>query len=482
MIWKIIMKNLKRIFLLMLLLVTLIACNKKPSGNKKSDLTGHITFLTSVGEEFSNNTATATVKLYLPNPSADSLRMYKNDYPFVGSSINPILISDYRTLGEPIYSTTTNSDGDFTLTNINNGEYLFVYSSDNFGWHTKALIIDSNININLSMREKIEISSTINENMTLGPDAYVEISSNIGILSSAEVKILNNTVLTLNNTKISVMGSLNVEGLSTEPVIFTSSQNSPESGDWSGIELTTSSISSIGNAIFQWSSTPITCLSHSEIDNIIIANSKVNAIYCENTSANMKNITFYANNQSCYFSNVNTTSLQNNINKSLFMNTSHKAIYLLTSSPILTNSIFKKSDIHIDAYWDSFPTISNCSFDNSDTYAITSSKQYDTIHNMIIKYNDFNDDNTLFFFNRGSYSNFTNNNFSCSDGYIFLLHFYYNGNIVNAQRNWWGTTNETEIQNLIWDETDDPGGDNLGTVDYSHWKSNKISGTGPQNN
>lgn len=60
-----------------------------------------------------------------------------------------------------------------------------------------------------------------------------------------------------------------------------------------------------------------------------------------------------------------------------------------------------------------------------------------------------------------------NNNF-----YILGKRDYYgvylkeNSTAVSAEENWWGTTDEQEIQEWIWDGADHPG---LGLVDYTPW-------------
>ena len=46
--------------------------------------------------------------------------------------------------------------------------------------------------------------------------------------------------------------------------------------------------------------------------------------------------------------------------------------------------------------------------------------------------------------------------------------------------NWWGTTSNEQIQNKIYDETDEPGGTDVGYVNYSPWETSKVPNTGPQ--
>ena len=63
---------------------------------------------------------------------------------------------------------------------------------------------------------------------------------------------------------------------------------------------------------------------------------------------------------------------------------------------------------------------------------------------------------------------------------VFCRPNHGSNNIINAQSNWWNTTKEDEIQGLIHDENDEPGGDDTGVVDYSNWKYSPVSDAGPQ--
>lgn len=40
------------------------------------------------------------------------------------------------------------------------------------------------------------------------------------------------------------------------------------------------------------------------------------------------------------------------------------------------------------------------------------------------------------------------------------------GNTINANRNWWGTTDIAELSQLMLDESDEPQGDPVGIVTY----------------
>ena len=63
---------------------------------------------------------------------------------------------------------------------------------------------------------------------------------------------------------------------------------------------------------------------------------------------------------------------------------------------------------------------------------------------------------------------------------MFNLTLYYGGNNVNAVNNYWDTVNELKIQNLIWDKTDELGGDDVGTVYYYNWLDDKVNNAGLQ--
>jgi hypothetical protein len=46
---------------------------------------------------------------------------------------------------------------------------------------------------------------------------------------------------------------------------------------------------------------------------------------------------------------------------------------------------------------------------------------------------------------------------------------------VDARRNWWGTTDEEKIKELIWDKDED---ETLGKLDFSSFARSPIEGAG----
>ena len=121
------------------------------------------------------------------------------------------------------------------------------------------------------------------------------------------------------------------------------------------------------------------------------------------------------------------------------------------------------------------PIIQNCTFEGSNEYALLINRGGPIISNCEFINNlgglhCYNTYNTLV----------NNNNFFSNTEYIFKLSYRSGGSLVNAEENWWDTVIESEIQELIYDENDEPGGNDIGIVNYSEWKMSKINNIGPQ--
>lgn len=481
------MKNLPFYILLSFVALFVLSCNKttKPENNT---ISGKVSFFDADGN-VADTTITATISLYYPESLADSISIVQQEYPFVGPTFNPILYSDYRLLGDPIATCETDETGNFSISSLSKGEYLLVYSATNFGWHQQVCNVPYQSALNLNMRQTIKISGQIDtQETTWGPDQFVIIENDIYFMENNNLKILDNTIVSLNNAQFVVLGNIDITGTNNQPVIFTSSLNTPTMGDWRNIQITNDeSLISISYCIIRWGTFGIVNDANIQLNNIAMIDISMDGYTSAQLGGNINNLLFY----NCQYG-MNIDQTENlNINKSIIMKNREYGMRLHAASPEISNSIFLENPSHIvcknleGTTTGSSPTIKNCLFKSSDMDAIYA---FRFCHSIISK-NEFIDNyydircQRAYDFATGDRLTANNNNFTQAKGYVFRLNYDHGSNgIINAQRNWWNATNETEIQNLIWDETDEPGGDDVGTVDYSNWKTSKVSGTGPQNN
>jgi hypothetical protein len=442
-------------------------------------VSGNIEFYDTEGS-ITNPIIIGTVKLFQPTLFCDSLSTLQNKYP-VGATIDPILLMDHRLAGNPLAISTINSNGDFILTELLDGKYLLVYSVEGYGWHKQVCNVASDMSLHLKMRETIvcdENFNTIDGAVVWGPDQHVIITEDFSITNGASLTILENTVTEFDYCKFDVVGNFIVDGSDGFPVIFTSVEESPTENNWVGV-WNSSENCVIANCIIEWALSGIYNLGKANLNQLVIQNCRSDGVVLDQNVATINNSTIIGceNGISAYETNAEET--ESIISNTLIFKNNSKGLELTHSSPLLNNCVFYENDVHINIVY-SFPRIEHCAFGNSIAYTIKSQREYGINGEINIFYCDFAEDNTLIYCRRSADIIANYNNFRCSNGNVFELYYYYGGNNILAQNNWWGTSSETEIQNLIWDESDEPGGYDAGTVDYSSWEYHEIEDAGPQ--
>ncbi|MDP8200857.1 MAG: right-handed parallel beta-helix repeat-containing protein [Candidatus Tenebribacter burtonii] len=475
------MKRKIEILLICCVFFLFFGCNSDPTSPPSTHkLSGKIIFMDSSGQIIENNSS-AQIDLYAVGTEFEKIKELKSDHSSLGTNMDSGLFSDHRLLGEPVKSAITGSNGEFEIKDIAENKYILVYSADGFGWHKRIIDIHDDEYVELNMRETIIAEQPVSNSLTWGPDQHIIIDDNFAILTDGSLIILENTVIEISSSDFSVIGELEINGSAELPVILTSSETQPAKGDWEGVT------SSLGNCdltycIIQWAGTGIDNEGNLEVENTALLNSLVYGVIFDNNSGIINNCTIYDCRDGIYGTWTKEDSEEIIINNSIFMNNDYHGLQLYESSPAITNCYYYGNSTHVKAQYNSYPLFEHCTFENSELYAIYSEKEYNYDGQITINYCEFIDDNTFAFIRcyRSADIVAEYNNFLINEGYIFHLEYYNGGNNVLAQNNWWGTTVETEIQDLILDETDEPGGDDAGTVNYSNWFSQVVGNAGVQ--
>jgi len=211
-------------------------------------------------------------------------------------------------------------------------------------------------------------------------------------------------VTNINGTSIIVKGTLVANGTENKKITFTSASTSPEPFDWDAIEFKETSVNSIINyCIFEYGFRGICCWGSSPtISNNTIRNFEDNGIMCVDSNATIINNTIVNNCDGIQCTRANPFIFNNTI---LY---NRRGVWCEYSSPSILRNNISHNDQGIHIVSSSTPVINN---------------------NIIL------------------------NNTKCGIGV-----WYNNGLIVNAEYNWWGTTNDTEIGEMI-----------IGDVDYNPW-------------
>lgn len=447
------------------------------------ELSGNIQFLQADGSPY-DSLVVAQLTLYDVNNSAARMVIGNENHPFVGPQFDPALYQDHRLL-ELTYQSAGDDNGQFTMTDLEAGKYLLVYQAENFGWHRRIVDIDDDLYLNLIMRRSISDTEVIMEDTVWGPDAHVVVENDLAVLVGKTLTIKENSVIEMDDSSIILVGNMVLEGSLEEPVLITSSQQTPAKGDWNMVEITTSSTSSsFAYAILQWGNLLVNNKQQLDVTNTAFLNALSKGLSLDHSTGVYDRILLYDCGEGAFFSYTKEASVEPSFTYCIFstINSSDNsyAMKCTESSPVVDNSIFYNNKYHLVLDYNSYPDYDHCLFTGSYIYGIWSDKENDWQGYMNFNYCDFQEDNIIFYLKRGAPVNVKESNLICTEGDVFSLHYYYGGNVVDASHNWWGTTVEEEIQELIWDENDQPGTPDAGTVIYTPWKNSTVGGTGPQ--
>ncbi|PID27536.1 MAG: hypothetical protein CSB55_08655 [Candidatus Cloacimonadota bacterium] len=466
---------MKKILLLIAVLM-ILSCSENPARDKEFSLSGKVTSVLAGSEDIIENNI-VKIELFLIGNEYDEITAIKSNYDFLGADYDEKLFIEHRNSGIPYKSINTDSSGNFEFNDVAEGVYILVYSAEGFGWHKDIIKINEDTEVNLRMRKTRIISGQIDEDTSWAADSHILIDNDFFIRQGVTLEIGKNTVIEVDNSKIILFGNMNIVKDDHNPVIFTSCETNPDKGDWNGI-TNYSETGEIENCIIQWSSFGIKNENNLTANNIAVLNCSQYGVIFNYKSGIISNSFVGHCNEGLYGFWTKADESEMVADKSIFFD-NKSGIDLYESSPSISDSYFINNGIHIRSQYNSYPSLASSVFDSSENYAVYSEKEYDYDGLILITECEFINNNIAVRCNRSADITAKNNNIS-ADTYGFYLSYYYGVNNVSAQNNWWGTSDENEIQNLIYDESDEPGGDNSGEVDYSNWKSSEIKNIGPK--
>jgi len=476
---EVVMATLKIISLLLLALIMISGCNKETEPVITYSIEGSIDFFNADGA-VSDSINLASIKLFNPEGFFSDIVNVQQNYPFVGASIDPMLYLDHRLLGEPIAQTDTDENGFYILDNLDAGKYLLVYQADGFGWHKSIVETSRSAIFDFDMVASITAPYVINDDAVWGPNQHIIISNDVIIYPDFNLTIYENTTIEIVNSKLTTMGELLIQGNEINPVIVTSGNQNPSQGDWERIYIEENSNNSIFQyCIIQWADYGIENKGYFATENIAIINSLAYGIIFDQASSSIiDKLTIQNCLQGIYFFWTVSSETQPHIKNSMIINNSEEAIILYESSPTIENSVFLNNKYHISAEFNSYPKLKHCQFINAENYAILSQKEYNYEDYLYIFKCDF-DETSIMRCARAAPVLANNNNFVIGTGLVFKLEYLFGSNDVDATNNWWDTVIESEIQEMIFDQTD-PNAPNVGIVNYSDWKYSAVNDAGPQ--
>ncbi len=455
------------------LVFLLFACSlTKPSGKT---LVGKV--ILSDTSDFSN------VKVSLFNlPQIDtSISNAIEKYPSLSLGVDlGVYLFDPRKQ-KPFAQTLTDKNGNFSFSNIPDGEYIIFAQKEGYGWrYFKISTFGEKIQIQLN--KEINISGIIQGQNKWVKDRNYIIEGDIEIPDGSSLFIENGCVIRFNgNFKIRVNGALETESMPGQtPIIFSTDDTSTV---WGGIYVSNQGRLNLKYSVFRSASVGIFVdASNANVSNSIFIDNKnygVSAVQINNS----KNVKI----ENCIFINqpiglnLEFTDTTVYVKNSIFASNYESGIYATTSSARIENNYFVGNRYSVNGYSNvggSVLKIYYNSFLLSNSYHINL-RGLDSE----IKYNEINSTSggislgDMYLKRTSSTINYNN-----LRGKRYLVRAGSFTSNIDAKFNYWGTESEAEIRNLIFDRNDvSPSDQNYysyGIVDYSNYLSAPVKEAG----
>lgn len=395
--------------------------------------------------------------------------------------------------GQSLRSASTNAGGHFLIDGIQPGTYNIVISKEGWGYsyllEHDVTVVNNDNSLNITLYPETTMASVITESSVFKADHIYRFSSDCITTQECNLTIERGATLILDEgTSFDIYGGLSVVGDENEYIRIISSGAQARFNRFS-IQPSAYVIDNNLSGIIISRSVQGLLISHSNIElRYIRGNNSVSSISLQSASGiSVANVVV----TDC--DGVDTGSIQ------LYGSSN----FTIANSILISNTQAIKFRVSANG------VIENVAFINNSEYDINNNDQSD---GLIIKWCDFIGSNTALWNTYHStaiisYCNFesiqgvindngrnsmvqvNNCNFACSD-YAIKTRVYYYGNTdelhIDASMNYWGTTSESEIQQLIWDRFDESPDINyyeflLGVVDYQPYLTRSVTSAGVQN-
>ena len=227
-------------------------------------------------------------------------------------------------------------------------------------------------------------AAIIGDNFSFTQDTTWTLSDNVYILisnSNAYPIVESGAVLTIEPgviikgankyySSLVVKGALKAQGTSANPIVFTATTSTPQTGDWSGIVFDNANNGSILEYVnFEYGGYQVSYGGDNQIKEMI---------RIDNTQVIISNSTFeYSQNNGIYLDNSNSF-----ISNSNFENNTSTGIIINSGSPSISDCEFENNDIGIEIINQASPIVNNNTFSNNNypieiksSYPVLSSNQ-----------------------------------------------------------------------------------------------------------
>ncbi len=452
--------------LLIILVLSIIACDNDVVEVTKYNLSGNITFQDVNGDQIDENDQVGIVRLFLANSDSIDYNDSENDYDFVGVDFSLDNVSSYHTRTDWLRETEVSNSYKFSEVTPDN--YVIYYEFDDYGWGYQLVNLANNATKDIIIRKSFELFGEINEPITIGPNQHVIMANDIIINPGSGLTILENSIIEIQNGKIVNNGELNIEGSIDKPILITHSEGVYS---WERIILEAGSNTNIHHAILLDSQNGFEIKSSSNsISNVAIVNCFGTAVSYKDCDGSFTNNLIHNANDGIEINGSDIICASPDIIRCVIndlKSSENRGIRICNSSQAnITDNIINNCSYGIESVREvhnvisteiaiKYNLITNCSMWGCNFSRTTPILQYNTIRDSRAGVRFLNVD-----------LSFDHNNFENFTFWAVGLFYRSGGNTINANRNWWGTTDIAELSQLMLDESDEPQGDPVGIVTY----------------
>jgi hypothetical protein len=509
-------KSFRKVLATILVLAVLSAmllvsacCNKE---DKLGTLSGNVVLNNDTGNSQFDpiDYAGVTISLYkLAEPDTAVVRI-NQQHPYLGVIVQQEMYFDHR-YQQPVLSVSSEPDGSFKLVKINPGSYNLVAKKDGWGYaYLYALDISEGANTlgKDTCNEKIPKglartkSDSGKETITLYPERQLSgfgtsdlvfqagrhyvVTDDFSIMPGTQVEFEPNTTIRINPHKELVLYA-NLECPAPGEGFFRVVSNDQMAVADTLIpfqriripELVTPQPQVFRNAIIRDSFNGVVSNSSGLTVSHCFISSRQTAVSIYNTLDNqIENCVLCDGKYSNYGSAMNEGSPSATFSSNIFVNNSLGVLICNSANVEISNNYFANSSKGISNTMDGHTTATNNTFTNCDSAIQNSNRAL-----MYIYYNDIyanigiRNERTSVYSAAAGFTHLTanSNNLFCNNWAVYSKFVIGGGYDIDCTNNYWGTSNQSAIQQLIYD-SNDPGGS--ANVAYQPYASYRIGNTG----
>ncbi len=461
-----IMKILK--YIPLLLIVASLSCTKVFDAPTEFSLFGNVTL------EDETDYSGITVEVYSLAKMDTAVTNLQARFPSVGFPITQAAIFDHREK-TPLYTTTTDENGDWALNKIEEGEYNIVARKAGYGWKYVYNVIAATEMPEIELKPEIRVEGTLDAYTVWGPDQHYVVTGDITVPENGQLIVDKGTWIRFDGYHmIYVNGAFHTNEDEVEFIHWVGE----DGAEWNGMRINENMTIVLSNSIIKNCSKSVRIINNKNviIEKIFTKEIKsdfFNITDCDNVKIN--NTINLNNVKTFYLLNCNFSEISNNIFVS-----NEDALEIEDTEANAKNNYFLNNEIALHPHFRKMIKISNNRFENNEIGIFCSGAEPS------IKYNSFYS-NKMSIYLGVEFSSFDSkpeinyNNFFANEYAIYIWGVETGSNRydLNCKNNYWNYFSNEEIDEIVWDKKDyENNPDFIGNVIYTPFLFTSVDSAG----